>query len=201
MVTRSAFRMRFTHNFFVVSLLFFLAIVAFPASAELSPLQRMEGLVMPGEVIKKHARVEKQCDKCHEAFDRTKQNKQCMECHKEIAKDIKQQRGYHGKIIGVSERECRTCHTDHKGRDADIVQLDLELFDHDKTEFKLAGAHKSTECKDCHKKVGVYRQPEKICIDCHEKDDPHKERMGKKCENCHIEGAWLPARFDHSKTF
>lgn len=200
MLMQSAFQMRLTHAFLHALLLLCLAIVALPVSAELSPLQRMEGLVMPGEVIKKHARVEKKCDKCHEAFDRTKQNKQCMECHKEIAGDIKDQRGYHGKIIGVSERECRTCHTDHKGRDADIVQLDPELFDHDKTEFKLAGAHKSTECKACHKKIGVYRQPEKICIDCHKADDPHKERMGKKCENCHIEGAWLPARFDHSKT-
>lgn len=200
MPMQSAFQLRYPHHFILAPLLFCLALLSFPAKADLSPLQRMEGLVMPGEVIKKHSRIEKTCDKCHSAFDRSKQSKQCRECHKEIAKDIKDQRGYHGKIIGVSDRECRTCHTEHKGRDADIIQMDQELFDHDKTEFKLKGAHKSVECSNCHKKIGVYRQPEKVCIDCHKADDPHKERMGKKCENCHIEGSWLPARFDHSNT-
>jgi hypothetical protein len=168
--------------------------------AEISPLQRMEGLVMPGEVIKRHAKFEKKCDKCHSGFDRMKQDKQCMECHKEIAADIKKTRGFHGKIQGMDERECRSCHSDHLGRDADIVQLDTELFDHDKTEFKLAGAHLTADCNECHKKVGVYRMPERSCHDCHENDEPHKKRMGKKCENCHIEGAWLPAFYDHSKT-
>jgi hypothetical protein len=170
------------------------------ATADLLPLQRMEGLVMPGKVIKKHARIEKKCNKCHSSFDRTKQTKQCMQCHKEIAKDIHDKKGFHGRIIGVKDRECRTCHTEHMGRDADIIQLDTELFDHNKTDFKLAGAHRSIECKSCHRKVGVFRQPERTCFDCHKADDPHKKRMGKKCENCHIEGSWLPAHFDHSKT-
>ena len=173
---------------------------AAPVFSDLSPLQRMERLVMPGDVIKKHSRVEKKCDKCHEAFDRTKQSKQCNECHKEIKKDIKKKKGFHGKIKNIKTRECRTCHTEHKGRNADIIQLDSEIFDHSKTEFKLGGAHRSAECSGCHKKKGLYRQPERVCKDCHQKDEPHKKRMGGKCENCHIEGAWLPARFDHSKT-
>jgi hypothetical protein len=29
--------------------------------------------------------------------------------------------------------ECKQCHTDHKGRNADINQLDRETFDHDVT--------------------------------------------------------------------
>ena len=70
----------------VFSLLFF---NTSPVFSDLSPLQRMEGLVMPGDVISKHARVEKKCDKCHASFDRTKQNNQCMECHKEVKKDLK----------------------------------------------------------------------------------------------------------------
>jgi hypothetical protein len=185
---------------FVLLLLVMLLFVVAPAIAEVSPLERMEGLIMPGEVIKKHARVEKKCGKCHEAFDRMKQSRQCMDCHKEIAKDLKQERGYHGKIHNIKQRECRSCHTDHKGRDADIVQLDTELFDHNDTEFKLLGAHRTTDCSGCHLKAGVYRQQERTCYDCHKSDEPHKKRMGKKCENCHVEGAWLPARFDHTKT-
>lgn len=180
-----------------IVLLFF---ISTPVFAAVGAIERMESLVMPGEVIRKHARVEKKCDKCHAGFDRMQQNKQCMECHKEVAKDLKKRRGFHGKIVGVDDRECRSCHSDHLGRDADIVQLDAELFDHGDTEFKLGGAHQSADCSVCHKKVGVYRMPERTCQDCHQVDDPHKKRMGKKCENCHVEGAWLPAYYDHSRT-
>lgn len=180
-----------------VALLF---LISMPVLAGVGPLERMESLVMPGEVIKKHARIEKKCDKCHAGFDRMKQNDQCMDCHKEIASDLKKERGFHGKIVKVDDRECRSCHSDHLGRDADIVQLDAELFNHNDTEFKLAGAHRSAACVVCHKKVGVYRMPERGCYDCHQVDDTHKKRMGKKCENCHVEGAWLPAYYDHSRT-
>ena len=186
-----------TQALMAVAALFFLSM---PVFADVSPLERMEGLVMPGDVIKKHARIEKDCDKCHSGFDRMKQNKQCMECHKDIANDIKKTRGFHGKIVKIDDRECRSCHSDHLGRDADIVQLDTELFDHNDTEFKLGGAHQSADCAACHKKAGVYRMPDHACHNCHAADDAHKERMGKKCENCHVEGAWLPAYFDHSRT-
>lgn len=148
-------------SLFVFLLLMF---VSLSALADINPLARMEGLVMPGDVIKKHARIEKQCDKCHAGFDRLKQNKQCMDCHKEIASDVKKPRGFHGKIIGVNERECRSCHSDHLGRDADIIQLDTELFNHNDTEFKLAGAHKSIDCKTCHKVTGVYRIDRKSVV-------------------------------------
>jgi len=171
-----------------------------PLQAGISPLERMEGLVMPGALIKKHAKFEKKCENCHSGFERIEQDTQCMECHKAVAEDIEKTRGFHGKIPDVEKRECRSCHSDHLGRDADIVQLDTDLFDHNKTEFKLAGAHISSDCTDCHKKADVYRMPERVCDDCHEADEPHKKRMGKQCENCHTEGAWLPAYFDHSKT-
>ena len=192
---------RFSHLCWTFFLLIFLELVFLaPALAGVSPIDRMEGLVMPGQVIKKHARVEKKCDKCHAGFDRMKQDKQCLDCHKDIAGDIKKTRGFHGKIHGIKERECRSCHTDHIGRDADIIQFDQELFDHNDTEFKLNGAHRSAACNGCHKKVGVYRMADHRCHNCHQKDEPHKKRMGEKCENCHIEGAWLPAYYDHSKT-
>ena len=194
------FLSRYSAVLLVPSIACVLLFFSLSVQAELTPLQRMEGLVMPGEVIKRHAKFEKKCDKCHSGFDRMKQDDQCMECHKDIRSDIKKQRGFHGKIQRVRERECRTCHSDHLGRDADIVQLDTELFNHDQTEFKLAGAHISIDCKECHKKVNVYRMPERTCHACHAKDEPHKKRMGKQCENCHIEGAWLPAFYDHSKT-
>jgi len=170
------------------------------ASAAIDPIERMEGLLLPGELVQGHARIEKKCDKCHAPFDKSKQNKLCRDCHEEIDKDIKKESNFHGKIYNIANRECYTCHTDHKGRDMDIVQLDEEMLDHNNTNFKLNGAHVITPCKSCHKKEKFYRLPKHNCIDCHEVDDSHKARMGEKCENCHVELAWLPARFNHEKT-
>ena len=45
----------------------------------------------------------------------------CLDCHKEVASDVRGKMGYHGRI---AERECRTCHTEHRGRDAKVVLLD-----------------------------------------------------------------------------
>lgn len=168
--------------------------------AVVDPVERMELLVQPGDVIKGHARFEKKCDKCHEPFNKAKQNTLCRDCHEQIDTDLKKKIGFHGRIHNAQKRECHSCHTDHKGRDTDIVQLDLETFDHDKTNFVLRGNHISITCKSCHTKDRFYRLPKHNCIDCHEKDDSHKQRMGTKCENCHVEAAWFPAFFDHSKT-
>lgn len=165
-----------------------------------SPIERMEGLVMPGEVVRAHARFEQKCDKCHELFDRSRQRKLCRDCHEQIDTDIKKKTNFHGKIHDIAERECHSCHTDHKGRDMDIIQFDEEVFDHNRTNFTLNGAHKLLACKTCHKKDRFYRLPKHDCFDCHERDDSHKSSMGDKCENCHIEAAWIPAVFNHAKT-
>jgi hypothetical protein len=180
--------------------LFLLSFFSALGQAGVDPVQRMEGLVKPGDLVKGHARFEKKCEKCHEPFDKTKQSQLCRDCHEQIDNDITKEIGFHGHIHNIENRECHSCHTDHKGRDMDIIQLDEEMFDHDKTNFKLKGNHKSITCESCHKKAKFYRLPRHDCVDCHEKDDSHKGRMGRKCENCHIEDAWLPANFDHAKT-
>jgi len=172
----------------------------FNASASVSPLERMEGLVQPGDVVQGHAHFETKCDKCHEAFDKSKQSRLCRDCHEQIDNDIKTKKKFHGRLHNIAKRECYTCHTDHKGRDMDIIQLNREIFDHRRTEFELKGMHQSTDCKLCHTKDKYYRIPKFGCIDCHEKDDSHKGRMGEKCSNCHLELGWLPATFNHDKT-
>jgi len=170
------------------------------AIADLDPIGRIEGLLRPGDLVQGHARIEKTCIKCHSPFDKSKQSNLCRNCHEEIDQDIKKKSNFHGKIFNISTRECHTCHTDHKGRDMDIVQLDQEMFDHNKTNFTLNGNHDITPCKKCHKKDRFYRLPKHKCINCHEVDDSHKANMGKNCEHCHVELAWMPARFNHEKT-
>ena len=160
-----------------------------------------EKLVMPGDVVQSHAKYEKTCESCHEAFSKKAQRRLCLECHKEIATSISAKTGFHGKSPGIATAECKTCHTDHKGRKADIVQLDTETFNHVLTDFQLLGAHKSALCSDCHAKGEKFRSAPSTCFACHKADDAHKGGLGQDCASCHNENAWRkPKSFDHSKT-
>ena len=97
----------------------------------------IESLMMPGKLIDGHKKYENDCNNCHEKFSKKKQSRLCRECHKRIDKEIKGHKGHHGRIHGISTNECKTCHTDHKGREMDIIKLDQQTFDHTKTDFPL----------------------------------------------------------------
>ena len=38
------------------------------------------------------------------------------------------------------------------------------------------------------------------CLGCHQIQDVHRGRYGAKCESCHTQTQWKPARFDHDRT-
>jgi len=159
--------------------------------------QTLEGVLMPGKVISGHAKLEQDCDKCHVKFNKAAQDSLCLDCHKETAKDVRAKTGYHGRIQIDS---CRSCHTDHKGRDVKIAAFDAKTFDHAKTDFALAGAHVKSECRTCHLAGKKYREAPAGCNDCHHKDDKHKASLGASCANCHSQAGWKETRFDHAKT-
>lgn len=152
---------------------------------------------MPGAVIQGHAKVEHECSQCHVRGDRAAQPGLCLECHKTVATDVKAGQGYHGRL---KDKNCRSCHTEHKGREAKIVKLDLSRFDHTLTDFALKGKHQGKKCDNCHRSNDAYRKASSDCIACHRKEDKHKGNLGEKCGNCHQENNWKDARFDHGKT-
>lgn len=182
-----------TRQFARAGILLGLALVcAAPAKA-----QGLESAIMPGSVIKGHADLEAKCDNCHVRFDRDAQPRLCLDCHKPIASDVRSKQGFHGRL---KERNCRECHTDHKGRSARIVLLDEKSFDHARTDFPLRGKHEKETCNGCHKPGTNYRKAPSACMACHREDDAHKGNLGKQCGNCHDENNWKEARFDHAKT-
>ena len=152
---------------------------------------------MPGPVIQGHADLEAACQNCHIRFDRAAQSNLCLDCHKPVAADVRAGTGYHGRL---KQRECRSCHTDHKGRGAKIVHLDEAKFDHAMTDFPLRGKHRGRNCISCHRAKAKFSQAPGDCAACHKKDDKHRNGLGPKCENCHNETTWKEARFDHAKT-
>jgi hypothetical protein len=173
-------------------------LLTFNASAD-----TVESVMMPGKVIQGHAKWEDDCQKCHKPFDKAAQSQLCKDCHKETAKDVVQKKGLHGRL--KEGRNCAECHTEHKGRAAQIAPINEKTFKHEQTDFELKGAHadvKKTDCKDCHKPKIKYREAPTACNACHKKDDKHEGTLGASCENCHSVKDWKDTKdtFDHNKT-
>ncbi len=157
-------------------------------------------LLMPGDVIKGHAKVEEECEKCHKKFDKGAQSTMCADCHKEVGKDIADKTGYHGRM--EQGKECKECHAEHKGREAKVAAFDHDKFDHKLTDFVLKGGHlgEKAKCTSCHKAGVKFRDAPSVCYSCHKKDDKHKGGLGTDCAKCHSDKDWKTTNFDHSKT-
>lgn len=187
------------------------ALCAFTASAD---------FFSPGDLSKAHSSLEgiKNCTQCHEAGQKLSQDK-CLSCHKELSAEISEHRGFHGKMP-ASERACETCHSEHHGRDAALIDWGPKKqagFEHaSKTGFALEGEHARVNCEKCHDsrliiddtvRALLKKHPSRrtflglatTCNQCH--FDEHRGQLGAKCEQCHTPKAWKPAPgFDHSKT-
>lgn len=179
-------------------LLVLLAFGSSPALAETT----LKTLLMPGKLVQGHAKLEGDCNQCHVSFAKEAQDKLCIECHDAVAADIRSATGFHGRLGSNAGQQvaCRQCHTDHIGRDGDIVGLDRDTFRHDRTDFALEGRHVSLECAACHAEGKRFRDAPSECVACHLSDDRHDGVLGKQCESCHDVAGWQQTRFDHATT-
>jgi hypothetical protein len=166
----------------------------------LSRAASLETLLMPGKVIAGHAEFEEDCGKCHDRADRSRQSTLCMDCHEAVAADVRSGQGFHGRQAGGQRVDCRACHTEHKGRDADIVKLIRPSFDHGRTDFQLTGAHATVACETCHAPGKRLSDAPGTCAECHRATDPHRGQLGSDCAACHETTSWSGGRFDHSRT-
>jgi hypothetical protein len=160
----------------------------------------IERLVSPGKLSNAHVKQEKECSACHTSFNKKAQSGLCRDCHEDIDADILAGSGFHGKFPDVGEAECKSCHTEHEGRAADIVGLNTAAFDHTFTDYRLEGKHASVACADCHLSGVAYAKAPQTCIACHKEDDPHFGRLGTDCASCHVPERWEKVSFDHATT-
>lgn len=160
-----------------------------------------EAFFMPGKVARAHAEFEKTCDRCHGGKGRHATPQKCLDCHDhaDVARDIRQHRGYHGRLQSRGIPACNQCHREHEGRGASLVELNPGAFDHRQTDFALEGRHRGVNCRACHRPKEKYRQARRECVACHRKQDAHQGKLGKKCENCHVARGWRESGFDHDR--
>jgi hypothetical protein len=113
---------------------------------------------------------------------------------------------------GVAITDCRTCHeidrpdphyagtceTCHRA--AKWYPAGLGDNPHAVTGFPLRGEHATLACEDCHQPGHPQGEASSVCADCHATDDPHKNLLGRSCDDCHEETTWLRVDFHHDST-
>jgi len=124
----------------------------------------------------------------------------CLQCHVQAATI---------SALQATSQDCLTCHLKddaHKGSlgpDCKACHTPTgwkpSTFDHNRSDFKLTGAHAPVACDLCHVN-GVFKGTPKDCFSCHKQIDPHLGQFGTVCESCHTTQAWKPALFDHDIT-
>ena len=158
--------------------------------------QTLESVLAPGVLIKGHAKVDHECDSCHVRFNPAGQDALCLKCHKDVAADVQEKRGWHGRQkLGT----CRSCHTDHRGRDAKVAEFDTKKFDHRQTDWELRQRHAELDCAKCHAPGKRWREAPNQCSVCHRADDKHHGGIGNQCADCHNERKWSEVEYDHEK--
>lgn len=134
------------------------------------------------------------CKACHKGklTDPIRHNR-CVDCHKDYHK------GQFAKQNPASD--CKDCH--------DVTGFKETFFtieQHNKSSFKLEGAHVATPCFACHKTTAEwkFRDLNKKCVDCHQ--NIHQDKMEEKyipegrCDKCHNTINWKAITFDHKVT-
>ncbi len=132
-------------------------------------------------LVKAHKGVP--CEGCHTGRDKkgkTSFEKESPECGARCHEDT-----LHKGTLG---KNCSACHSSG--------QWDALKFDHNVATFpdgtpgyQLKGEHKNNKCEACHGEARKFKDTPRECSasGCHAEDDAHKNRLGPKCEKCHLE--------------
>ncbi len=168
----------------------------------------------PGALSRAHEDWSGSCSQCHAPGSRTASDQRCLSCHEPLAARIAAREGYHAD----RSTDCASCHREHQGQEARLVQFEPAGFSHATIGYPLQGEHVDLECSGCHNTIGVrdrdvrlfkgrygalsrtYLGLDQDCTSCHVSRDPHGSQFeGRPCASCHDETVWAPAaRFDHA---
>ena len=99
-----------------------------------------ETLLMPGKLSSAHEKYEEQCSLCHDRSDRNRQTQLCLDCHKDIAGDLRQKQGFHGRVTGIEQLAvpCLPLRAP-RAPDATSCKLSPEQFDHEQHRLRPQG--------------------------------------------------------------
>jgi hypothetical protein len=161
----------------------------------------------PGDLSNSHTNLEgiSNCTQCHVLGNKVSDDK-CLACHIEVKDRITTSRGYHSSA-DVKGKQCFSCHSEHNGKNFQLIKLDISKFDHNLTGFNLSVPHSKKQCNDCHNsrfisdpkaksKKFTYEGVQTACLACHA--DYHQQTLSSECLSCHNPESFKPAaKFNH----
>ena len=143
--------------------------------------------------VTSHAAIGNDCNKCHTApWDVATLTDRCQTCHQEIAARLREPNSLHSALLKGSPVTCRGCHSEHRGANAALTEMQPGSFPHEKTGYTLQShqRHKSGlpfTCSDCHgEDVSRFDLP--TCAACHGPDGKGNPALGAPNLTDHI---WL----------
>lgn len=170
-----------------------------PASAAL------QQFVSPGSLSPRHAYLGAQCASCHEPTVGVTVAK-CTACHANAENLLgRQPTAFHASV-----QECSACHVEHQ--DANIRPLTMDhvelarigartLADASKRDAESDSTLKSLEIWLSIKspnQLDANRARESLnCAGCHDRQEPHLQRFGSDCAQCHALTSWTVAGYQH----
>ncbi len=139
-------------------------------------------------LVGQHAEID--CRLCHQTLVFSEAKTECNQCHNDI----------HQQTTGL---DCSRCHTPASWLVNNINEI------HRSSRFPLLGAHRLTDCYQCHKSETLVRFDVTgiNCIDCHRQDyiatsNPNHPEAGfsEDCSTCHPVNSfqWTGTGFNHN---
>lgn len=161
--------------------------------------------------VQSHAELSTRCAACHTApWEPASMTTRCLDCHTNVKDEMGNPKTLHGQVIhSAADANCRNCHTEHQGVQAELTRFDISGFQHESTGFSLKSHVKMTNgqpftCADCH--AGSFTKTAgPACADCHARIDSaymvrHAVAFGQDCLNCHDGVDSYGKAFDHNTT-
>lgn len=154
-----------------------------------------------------HAEFEQDCTHCHGPIHCII-SESCQDCHIDVATERAEAIGLHGLLPGTGS--CQSCHTEHRGRDAQITVFAFNNIDHTLLASYSLDTHQTDyagrplTCESCHR-LGQFGPENLDCATCHINHAPdymaeHDALYGPDCLACH-NGHDQLANFDHNQSY
>lgn len=159
--------------------------------------------------VTSHAAIGNDCAKCHSApWEAATLADRCQTCHQDITTQLRDPDSVHSAMLKGLPITCRGCHSEHRGPNAALTELQSGSFPHEKTGYSLNSHQRRSDgipfiCSDCHGE-DISRFNPQTCTTCHEKIDPvfmtaHTKAYGTNCQGCHDGIETIGKNFDHNR--
>lgn len=169
----------------------------------------VEQFVRPGPLSSGHANLGGQCTSCHEPTVGVTVAK-CTVCHANAEKLLgRQPTAFHESV-----EECSVCHLEHQTANirsrvmdhVELAKIGARTLARAASRDSEADAESDATLKSLKIWLSI-RSPNQFdanrareslnCAGCHDRQDPHLQRFGGDCAQCHDFDSWTIASFEH----